>query len=208
MTRRRGRPSIGGGENPYNTPRSSHLASVTGRSGDPFGRIIPSVGLRIKRRDQGWVVLSGLSKGLAYVGTTITGMGGGLSSIDISDLPTAQEIGFLETSGKATGIELAGTLAYVAASTGVMIVDISDPTAPTTVGSLHFPGDSHRVAVGGNVAYVAHRSVGLKVIDISNSAAPIELTTYVIADGDVRDVLVAGGLAYVAASEPGRQRPG
>jgi len=89
-----------------------------------------------------------------------------------------------------------------------MIVDISDPTAPTTVGSLHFPGDSHRVAVGGNVAYVAHRSVGLKVIDISNSAAPIELTTYVIADGDVRDVLVAGGLAYVAASEPGCQRSG
>jgi len=32
-------------------------------------------------------MLSGLSKGLAYVGTTITGMGGGLSSIDLSDLP-------------------------------------------------------------------------------------------------------------------------
>jgi hypothetical protein len=45
------------------------------------------------------------------------------------------------------------------------------------IGFCQFPGNSRGVAVQGNYAYVANVS-GLKIVDISNPANPLEVGFY------------------------------
>ena len=58
------------------------------------------------------------------------------------------------------------------------------------------------VAVSGNYAYVAGGDGGLRIIDISNPAAPTEAGFY-DTPGDARGVAVAGNYAYVADGKGG-----
>jgi hypothetical protein len=71
--------------------------------------------------------------------------------------------------------------------------------AGTLVGSFDTPGDARHVAVADGIAYVADGSGGLRVLDVSVPAFPIEIG--VLANppsgGSARDVVVAGSRAYV-----------
>jgi hypothetical protein len=56
--------------------------------------------------------------------------------------------------------------------------------------------------VVGNLAYVADNLSGLRVIDVSNPAAPVEVGAFATPDV-AQDVEVVGDLAYVSANSAG-----
>ncbi|NRA00125.1 MAG: hypothetical protein HRU01_26785, partial [Myxococcales bacterium] len=75
-------------------------------------------------------------------------------------------------------------------------------SAIINVGALDTPGWASDVEVVGGLAYVADGSSGLRVIDVSNPAAPVELGA-LDTPGGALNVEVVGGLAYVADYDSG-----
>ena len=113
-------------------------------------------------------------------------------------------------------------LAYVAdGASGLQVIDVSNPEAPVALGAVDTPNHALDVAVVGGLAYVVDGSsvstgpglppcglpsepnrASLRVIDVSNPAAPVELGALEAADEGAarawRGVEVVDGLAYVS----------
>ncbi len=157
-----------------------------------------------------------VASGMAYVADGSSG----LRVIDVSNPGAPAELGALNTPGSAENVEVAGGLAYVAdGSSGLRVIDVSNPEAPIELGALDTPDHAFDVAVVGGLAYVVDGSsrvsgecglpsepnpnrASLRVIDVSNPGAPVELGALEAADEGVarawRGVEVVDGLAYVA----------
>ncbi|NOZ74957.1 MAG: DUF1573 domain-containing protein [FCB group bacterium] len=80
-------------------------------------------------------------------------------------------------------IALFGTRAYIPGGLGGLnIVDLSDPAHPTVLGTFEADncawGRLYAWAESGAYAYGTGRECGLKVIDVSNLSAPIEINSY------------------------------
>ncbi len=69
-------------------------------------------------------------------------------------------------------VVVAGDYAYVAAGSVLYIINVSDPAAPFEEGFYDTPLDVYGVFVAGDYAYVADGSLGLCIIDVSDSDAP------------------------------------
>jgi len=78
------------------------------------------------------------------------------------------------------------------------------PFAVSLSGSYDTPGSAYGVTVSGEHAFIADLGSGLRVIDISDPASPVEVGFYDTA-GDAWDVAVAGEYAYVAGYAAGLQ---
>ena len=76
-----------------------------------------------------------------------------------------------------------------------------------TVGALDAPASARAVAVVGGIAYVADSSFSggssLRIIDVSNPAAPAELGAFDTSFQTSFGVDVIGGLAYMAGGSSG-----
>lgn len=99
-----------------------------------------------------------------------------------------------------------GRYAYIAVcGSGLRIVDLSDPNNPIPVGSIGGLGCSISVQVAGKYAYITGLVTGtLRVIDISNPAAPTLVSTLAHPNlAGAQQVRVAGQYAYVAGSTTG-----
>ena len=127
----------------------------------------------------------------------------GLKIIDVSNSAVPCEIGAEHLPISADAIAVSGDYAYLtgyqSSATGeVFVLDVSDPTAPSRSDSLDVAGTNPRgITVEGNYVYVAAYSEGLRIIDVSNPTAIVEVgaeTSY-LAIG----VAVQGGHAYVGA---------
>jgi hypothetical protein len=164
----------------------------------------------------------GFALDLAVVGDRayVADGGAGLHILDISD-PTAPAL--LGTySGEARKVAVAGNYAYVVqrgtwggeqwVGGGLRILDVSDPTTPQEVGffaNAYPPLES--VTVAGNYAYVAEfRSTsaeqqvggGLRILDVSDPAAPREVAYYQPLKR-ILQIVVRGNFAYVVDEERG-----
>jgi parallel beta-helix repeat protein len=126
----------------------------------------------------------------------------GLSLIDISNPQNPSQIGFIylmTTSGHAiVGLDVKGTLAYLAMTQlGIKIVDVSDHENMPVIGTF-----THGSIYASNVTLVENRAYmsgdGLRVLDISNPASPIEMGFFDAPDNAEGEVAVEGGIAYVA----------
>ncbi len=117
----------------------------------------------------GWAGDVAVSGSYAYLGAQE------LSVIDISDPTDPRQVAAITDDGASTGgIELSGDYAYLARDVaGLTITDISNPFAPEDLAILPQEdlGRARDVAVSGDYAYVAGTD-GLKVIDVSDPAAP------------------------------------
>lgn len=126
----------------------------------------------------------------AYVADGVNG----LWIIDVTNPTAPNAVGSYDTPGRARSIYVTESHAYIADSySGLQVVDISDPQNPTGIGSYSIPGSTYDVAVAGSYAYVA-ADFGLRVVDISNPNAPVEVT--VPTTTPVTDVSVKGEFAY------------
>lgn len=94
-------------------------------------------------------------------------------------------------------VEIRDGLAFMAATSGLVILDISDPASPADVARLDLPDSCAALDVSGNLVFVANGIDGLKVIDISKPKAPV-LTGSLQTAGAACDVEVYETTAYVA----------
>jgi hypothetical protein len=126
----------------------------------------------------------------------------GLQILDVSHLASPRLLGGYSPGGALGAIEVVGNLAYVVAFDHIDILDVSDPTRPTLRGALRGGGFLFgALEVVGNLLYVTVDDGdrgGLQIVDITNPSSPRARGLWAVADQDVSDVVVAGGLAYVA----------
>jgi len=137
--------------------------------------------------------------GLAYVA------GDALRVIDVSDpaAPVERNALFAPQTDRVVDVKLVDGLAYVASSKGVRMIDVSNVDFPRVVGEFaDTAGFATDVEVTGGLAYVAGHDPGLRVIDVSNPAALLELSALDSFDAP-SDLEVVDGLAYVADGSSG-----
>lgn len=102
-----------------------------------------------------------------------------------------------QVGGTTTAVAGGDDFAYINEGQTLVILDVSDPTAPIFVGrTMPLPAEPRAIAVQGGYAYVAAREAGLRIVDISDPAAPTEIS-HLPAGSYARDVVIAGEFAYV-----------
>lgn len=137
------------------------------------------------------IALSGI-----YPYAYVVGANYGLWVINVSVPATPGIVASYDTPMFANGVACSGNYIYVAdAGSGLWILHLD--------GTLHEEGHYSStsgywsVAVSGSYAYVGDYSYGLRVIDISNPAIPVEAGYYGTPEGAL-GVAVSGNYAYVA----------
>jgi len=103
-----------------------------------------------------------------------------------------------QVGGWCAAVAVQGRYAYLGVGPRLVVLDVSDPEQPVVVGQtavLH--GLVRDIALSGTLAYVAADQGGLRVVDVSDPAAPREAGFY-DTPGRAEGVAVSGGLAYVA----------
>lgn len=99
--------------------------------------------------------------------------------------------------GAASAIFVAGEYAYMGFGPQLAVMDITNPEQPVKVGYLVLPGLIEEVYVSRNHAYVATGEAGLRIIDISNPAAPREVA---YDEAQSYGITIEQTYAYVATS--------
>jgi uncharacterized repeat protein (TIGR01451 family) len=117
--------------------------------------------------------------GLVYV---VMGAAG-LAIVDVSSPTQPRLLGSVVLPNTPSGVDVAGTLAVVAAELGlgVEIVDVSNPAAPVLVGATatrgRYNSGANDVVVRGHLAYVADGGLlqpgGIVVVDFADPANPV-----------------------------------
>lgn len=146
----------------------------------------------------------------------------GLRIYDKTDPSNPVETGHADTPGNAKGVTVSAEYAYVAdGGSGVRLINVIDPQIPTELGFYDTPGDANAVAIvslvasnSGQVegastassvsllAYVADGSRGLRVLDVTDPRAPVEIG-FNETPASVVDIYVVGTLAYLAGRQEG-----
>lgn len=111
------------------------------------------------------------------------------------------------TLASVTGIRkirLYGDHAFVCTWNGLHIVNVADPLAPVVVYSQPEHTEIMDVEVHGTLAYLACDEAGLRVMDITDLAAPVIVAAYNASAGEeITGVSVANGYAFLAAGGAG-----
>jgi hypothetical protein len=78
--------------------------------------------------------------------------------------------------GPANAVATAGDLVLYSSGPMLMIADAADPANPVPLGELELPDMTiHAITVAGDHAYVANSSAGIRVVDIGDPSAPVEV---------------------------------
>lgn len=151
---------------------------------------------------RGSLALPGLARKVAVTGNlaVVAAGWGGVHIVDFTN-PQAPVRRATYTSETAMGVDVAGSLAFVAAGKTLLVLDITNPAAPVLRSTTLLPGWGVDVAVQGNHAYVADAEDGLLVLDVSNPAAPLLRGT--LPTTHAVGVTVSGSYASVADSHGG-----
>jgi hypothetical protein len=137
-----------------------------------------------------------VSDSYAYVATSYDG----LRIIDISDPLNPHEVGF-DDFYDCREIAVMDSHVYLAEDAGLNVIDVTDPSNPIRVGRCTVGSVVWDVVVSCSCAYVvtsagAQLGEGLKIIDISNSSTPVQLSYYGTPD-HTEGVAVSGSYAYL-----------
>src|SRR5689334_20427731 len=95
--------------------------------------------------------------------------------------------------GLAKRVQVIDKIAYVAIGDQLQIVDITDSSNPVIKGV--YVGTVNYVTVIGTFAYVCGDASGLKILDITNPAQPVQMGGF--GTGTVESIVVSGNYAYV-----------
>jgi hypothetical protein len=111
-------------------------------------------------------------------------------------------VGKLPYYGWIRAVATSGTTAYVGADRALVILDVSAPEHPVMLGEVVLPSNANTndVALAFPYAYVADSFGGLRILDVSVPAAPVEVGFYET-PGYAYGVAVNGSRAYVAGSD-------
>lgn len=122
---------------------------------------------------------------------------GGLRILDLADPAQPTELGGVDGLAEARDVAVRPGLAFVAdGESGLKVVDVSLPSSPAVVGAV--AGAVHAVAASGSHVYGL--GPGIRAIDASNAAAPIEVAQLADPSGMPADGVVVGSKLYVVGS--------
>ncbi len=125
----------------------------------------------------------------------------GLNIMEVSDPRFPTNVSSVDTPDIAQDLVVNGNYAYIAdGDSGLQIVDVSNPFNPQLMSSLGGLGTAKGLDLSGNLIIIVAGS-SLHVIDVQNKALPLLLGSVNV--GDVKDVVVEGNFAYVAAYNTG-----
>ncbi len=135
---------------------------------------------------------------------------GGLRILDVATPSQPSEIGVFGMPVTPHTFRLMSNFAYVASgAAGLYIMDVSNPTYPVVVRNL--AGSAIAAEVDGRFAYVLEMNDshdGIRILDVSEPAAPVEAGYYFSPDGwgyaGLGGFRVSGGYAYVLSRDPAR----
>ncbi len=120
-----------------------------------------------------------------------------LHIFDLTDPALPVHVSDLDAFTSATGVAACDTLVYVAGAE-LSIVNTANPSSPTVIGACPISGGYSRdVALSSHYAFVAAYASGLRVIDVANPAAPVEVGYY-DTPGSAYGVAARANIAYVA----------
>ena len=121
----------------------------------------------------------------------------GETCIDYRDY--IHEVGRIDFSSTVRGVAVAGDRAYVVGGSALRIINIAVPSSPTVMSQVTVSEGTgaQDVAIMGSHAYVAGGPRGLRIVDVSNSSAPVVVGT-IDTPGPANDVAVAGNYCYLA----------
>jgi hypothetical protein len=103
-----------------------------------------------------------------------------------------------QIGGPTQAVAVHGSYAYVGVGMRLVVLDVSNPSDLREVGGTPpFPHLVEDIAISGTLAYVAAGGAGLRVVDVSNPALPIEIGAW-DSRGYAQGVAVAGAIAYLA----------
>jgi hypothetical protein len=120
-----------------------------------------------------------------------------LGVVDLRAPATPAILGRVTLPGGPVGVQVSGTLVYVAAGgSGLVIVDVSTLTAPRIIGSVDTPGVARQVALGTGYAYVAD-DTAVRVIDVHTPSSPLLVASI---SASALDVAVSGTRLYAVSA--------
>lgn len=96
------------------------------------------------------------------------------------------------------------TYAYVGVDTTLAIYDVTTPTNPIRVGTIHFSNRVQDVEINRRYAYVAVGKGGLRIFDLADPSAPVEIGLYrpepTLGVSDrVETITIKGNYVYLGA---------
>lgn len=103
-----------------------------------------------------------------------------------------------EIEGNAQAVVVQGSYAYAVIDQRLVVLNIAVPESPVVVGQTEvFPTITHNLTVSGTRAYLASDTAGMRIIDTSTPASPVQIG---VCDtpGRARSVAISGDYAFVA----------
>lgn len=126
----------------------------------------------------------------------------GLKIVDISNVTDPSELGAIDV-GYIENVEVYSHYAYAFDWQNLYVVDVSNPATPAAVITQTVSDDSIRSTLfTDGYLYVTEEGGGMRILDLANPAAPVEVFATDLA-GYTWDVAVDNGTVYVAAAEAG-----
>ena len=144
-----------------------------------------------------------VAHGYAYVSGFDGLSGAPLAVIDLGDLDVPSlPVSVLPAETRTRALLVDGEVGYaVDEPGGLRVLDVSDPAAPALIGSLAGVQTGRHVVLEGSRLYVGADSGDLVVIDASDPTSPQRVGDVPTGSGEIGDLEVRGGIAYV--SDPG-----
>jgi len=107
-------------------------------------------------------------------------------------------------NGFCIALTVKGNICYFGFNQDFEVVDFSVPSNPVELGKLSFNKFSSitDITLEGNYAYVTNGLDGLRVIDITNPANPIEVDSFAVVDPALR-IFISGNYAYLTEDTDG-----
>lgn len=207
-------------ESTFPTHGKANGVAVTGRVGGAAasyayvangdaGLLVVELGTPVAPHKVGHMLLDqeyDLAEDIIVSGTTayLTGLYGGLYTLDLSEPAHPRVIGHVQTPGTAYGFTVSGARAFLAsASKGLQVVDVADPTLPVIAGSVE-RGYLRGCVVLGGFAFAAAEYNGLEVIDVSGAESTKPVGS-VGSPGMAQGLAVRGDHAYLGCGSAGLQ---
>jgi len=108
-----------------------------------------------------------------------------------------------QAGGALSVVTVQGNFAYLGYGPRLAVLDVTVPTQPVLLGqSQPLTGTVEDIVISGTLAYSAASLAGLRVFDVSNPAAPVELGSYVT-PGKATNLALTSHYAYLADGDSG-----
>jgi heat shock protein HslJ len=132
-----------------------------------------------------------------------------LRVIDLSNLGAPVELGFYDLPEQFGRVSVANDMLYVGTEQGLLMLDVSDPSTPTQVGFYQALGLQGDAFVADGYAYLPRGQFVLRILDLTNPAAPTEAGLFLdLQPGSIQQVKAADGRVYLLIQWSGDAEPG